>query len=264
MAKRMPTRPPQEGGNCRVISCRGRIGWENVLRNGGGFQLKCTVCRTPFGTVTPELYYCPACDLRIGAQDIYPGHNADRHEVCGMPVGPIDEEPYPVAEQEPVRSSAPKAGDECIHRGCFGSLVWTAHQPPSGNTCWVLQCDGCHETYGSPVSQLFCCESCGSLIVRPEAYVDGGWSGGTWRHRSCEGKLEILEPNKQQPSGEHDAGQADKVYGWRLEQLVLQAGYPVALAEELAAKNWHEVDLHVACELLARGCPVETARRILL
>jgi hypothetical protein len=51
-----------------------------------------------------------------------------------------------------------------------------------------------------------------------------------------------------------------KVQGWRLHVLV-EAGYPVALAERIAES---EADLHHAVELVESGCTPETAARILL
>lgn len=51
-----------------------------------------------------------------------------------------------------------------------------------------------------------------------------------------------------------------KVESWRLHVL-LEAGYPVPLAEQLAASP---VDLHVAVELVRRGCDPATAAQILL
>jgi hypothetical protein len=51
-----------------------------------------------------------------------------------------------------------------------------------------------------------------------------------------------------------------KVESWRLHVL-LEAGYPVHLAERLAAS---EVDLHEAAELISRGCNATTAAEILL
>jgi len=51
-----------------------------------------------------------------------------------------------------------------------------------------------------------------------------------------------------------------KVESWRLHTL-LEAGYPVPLAERLAAS---EVDLHGAVALLMRGCDPTTAVEILL
>jgi hypothetical protein len=51
-----------------------------------------------------------------------------------------------------------------------------------------------------------------------------------------------------------------KVESWRLH-ILLEAGYPVHLAERLAAS---EVDLHNAVELLKRGCDPTTAAEILL
>jgi hypothetical protein len=52
-----------------------------------------------------------------------------------------------------------------------------------------------------------------------------------------------------------------KVRDWRMYQLI-KAGYSVLVAGELAVRR--DVDLHQACELLASGCPLETAARILL
>ena len=51
------------------------------------------------------------------------------------------------------------------------------------------------------------------------------------------------------------------VESWRAEQLEL-AGYGAAAAAELAMR--HDVDLHVAVEMLAHGCPAELALKILL
>ena len=48
---------------------------------------------------------------------------------------------------------------------------------------------------------------------------------------------------------------------WRAEQLEM-AGYGAQHAAELAIR--HDVDLHVAVELVSRGCPAELAVRILL
>jgi hypothetical protein len=52
---------------------------------------------------------------------------------------------------------------------------------------------------------------------------------------------------------------AAEVYAWRLEELQ-RAGYvdyAIALAED------HAIDLHLACDLLKRGCPEHTAYLIL-
>jgi hypothetical protein len=51
-----------------------------------------------------------------------------------------------------------------------------------------------------------------------------------------------------------------KVESWRLH-ILIEAGYPLPLAERLAVS---EVDLHLACEILGRGCSPETAVEILL
>ena len=51
-----------------------------------------------------------------------------------------------------------------------------------------------------------------------------------------------------------------KVESWRLH-ILLEAGYPVHLAERIAVS---EVDLHDAAQLLTRGCDPVTATEILL
>lgn len=51
-----------------------------------------------------------------------------------------------------------------------------------------------------------------------------------------------------------------RVESWRLHVL-LEAGYPVHLAERLAGSG---VDLHDAVELVKRGCDPSTAAEILL
>jgi hypothetical protein len=51
-----------------------------------------------------------------------------------------------------------------------------------------------------------------------------------------------------------------KVESWRLHVLI-EAGYPLALAERMAAS---EADLHLAVDLVAAGCTPETAAEILL
>jgi hypothetical protein len=52
-----------------------------------------------------------------------------------------------------------------------------------------------------------------------------------------------------------------KIDGWRLHVLI-EAGYPVAIAEKLATDT--RVDLHQAVELVERGCRPAIAALILL
>jgi hypothetical protein len=52
---------------------------------------------------------------------------------------------------------------------------------------------------------------------------------------------------------------ASRVEAWRLHVL-LQAGYPLRVAERLAKSS---ADLHRAVEMLERGCTPHTAARIL-
>jgi hypothetical protein len=58
-----------------------------------------------------------------------------------------------------------------------------------------------------------------------------------------------------------DAQAAEGVLRWRFEELV-RAGYDVEPALVIASHV--EVDLHLATDLLRRGCPAGTALRILL
>ena len=60
---------------------------------------------------------------------------------------------------------------------------------------------------------------------------------------------------------EGDAGEVQHVFCWRLDVLE-RAGYPSDAAGLLATST--EVDLHEATDLRLRGCPPETALRILL
>lgn len=53
----------------------------------------------------------------------------------------------------------------------------------------------------------------------------------------------------------------EMVERWRLESLE-RAGYDLESAAVLAASP--EVDLHLATDLLARGCPIHLALQILL
>lgn len=52
-----------------------------------------------------------------------------------------------------------------------------------------------------------------------------------------------------------------RVEEWRLESLI-RAGYPADDAAMLAADT--DIDVHAACELLERGCPLGLAMEILL
>jgi hypothetical protein len=55
--------------------------------------------------------------------------------------------------------------------------------------------------------------------------------------------------------------ETELVEAWRAEQLET-AGYGAQAAAELACR--HDVDLHIAVGLVARGCPHELALKILL
>ena len=53
----------------------------------------------------------------------------------------------------------------------------------------------------------------------------------------------------------------DRITSWRAEELE-RAGYERTAAAKIAAR--HDVDLHMAVELLQQGCPAELAADILL
>ena len=55
--------------------------------------------------------------------------------------------------------------------------------------------------------------------------------------------------------------ESERVTAWRACEL-MRAGYEPVMAAELAEHN--EIDLHVALELIERGCPQELAAQILL
>lgn len=58
-----------------------------------------------------------------------------------------------------------------------------------------------------------------------------------------------------------DETELDRVEHWRAEELV-RAGYDPSDAIALAAR--HDIDLHLAVELVESGCPYETAINILI
>ena len=58
-----------------------------------------------------------------------------------------------------------------------------------------------------------------------------------------------------------DAGAAEEVLRWRFDELV-RAGYSPEQA--LVVASHVDVDLHLATDLVRKGCPEQTALRILL
>ncbi len=70
-----------------------------------------------------------------------------------------------------------------------------------------------------------------------------------------------MEPTTVAPSGAPLEEEVEQVLRWRLSQL-RRAGYSAEEASLLAGEA--DVDLHRAIELAHRGCPTQTALRILL
>ena len=62
------------------------------------------------------------------------------------------------------------------------------------------------------------------------------------------------------PADQEVLGAAIDIYCWRMEAL-LRAGYTQLCADVLAQDR--QVDLHLACDLRARGCAEHTAYLIL-
>ncbi len=62
-------------------------------------------------------------------------------------------------------------------------------------------------------------------------------------------------------TGTRDGTEIERIERWRAEALE-RAGYAPRAAREIAARL--DVDLHVATDLLASGCPQDVALRILL
>ena len=59
----------------------------------------------------------------------------------------------------------------------------------------------------------------------------------------------------------YEETESDRIQRWRAEELE-RAGYAESDASTLAGRT--DIDLHLAVKLLERGCPPETALRILL
>jgi len=70
------------------------------------------------------------------------------------------------------------------------------------------------------------------------------------------------ENTVEMPTTETDARQTEQqlVESWRAAELE-RAGYPPEAAAELAARS--DVDLHLAVEILGKGCSAELALSIL-
>ena len=93
--------------------------------------------------------------------------------------------------------------------------------------------------------------------------MDGRRPATTTNHRAAGNFATTAKPSRMAETTEtpiwHENEPA-KVESWRLH-ILLEAGYPVHLAERLAVS---EVDLHDAAEMLSRGCDPTTAAEILL
>lgn len=73
--------------------------------------------------------------------------------------------------------------------------------------------------------------------------------------------MDTREAQGRPPEWHPEMTERDRVNAWRLRTLI-DAGYPVAAAERIAART--DVDLHKAVELVKAGCDPATAADILL
>jgi len=62
-------------------------------------------------------------------------------------------------------------------------------------------------------------------------------------------------------AGVQQETEIERIEAWRSEELQ-RAGYDALAAEKLAVR--HDVDLHIASDLLKQGCPQDVALEILL
>jgi hypothetical protein len=67
--------------------------------------------------------------------------------------------------------------------------------------------------------------------------------------------MTVMDPDVLTPT------ERDQVERWRTRELE-RAGFDVSLARQLAAQL--DIDLHLAVELVASGCPPDLAAQILL
>jgi len=79
-------------------------------------------------------------------------------------------------------------------------------------------------------------------------------------HDGCASVPAVSTTTIASPSPRLELGEAERVLLWRITRLV-EAGYCDECAIEIGCS---EIDLHTAVRLLERGCPPETALRILL
>ena len=77
------------------------------------------------------------------------------------------------------------------------------------------------------------------------------------QHGICHGRHEVTAAQFELL----DAGAAEEVLRWRFDELV-RAGYSPEQA--LVVASHVDVDLHLATDLVRKGCPEQTALRILL
>lgn len=129
----------------------------------------------------------------------------------------------------------PEPGDRCYQSTtrCPGELVWTPLAVDPNHL--ILHCNACGRQY----------DEC--VISEEENKVV--------EERSASSDLYAHD-------GSFDEEWSQEV-NWRIEELD-RAGYSHDAAVVLGLCQGHEVDLHVARDLLKKGCPEELALQILL
>jgi hypothetical protein len=83
----------------------------------------------------------------------------------------------------------------------------------------------------------------------------------TAEHAVCKAATERDHEMSAAELDVYEETEGERIMRWRARELA-RAGYAELDAAELAVRT--DVDLHLAVELLERGCPPKTALRILL
>lgn len=119
-----------------------------------------------------------------------------------------------------------------------------------GEACGLKGCDGIlverevETVIGIRVNLV--CMTCG--VLRDARFIPKGTT------KEVADMYAVEVPVAEEP-------EFDRVLCWRREQLE-RAGYDTGAVNDLAGRG--DIDLHLAVDLLEKGCPPETALRILL
>jgi hypothetical protein len=102
---------------------------------------------------------------------------------------------------------------------------------------------------GRRSSLRFAAKTCENIVLTPRK--------GDIRGALATESIDVTAAETQLPLD----SELERIEQWRAEELE-RAGYPVRDAARLAAR--HDVDLHLAVDLIRQGCPMPVALKILL